>query len=281
MPTDPLLALAALPFPTIDPVIFSIGPLSVHWYGLGYVAGIVFAWWYARRLQANGALWKGGAAPLTAIDLDDFVLWAAIGVIAGGRLGYALFYDSATIMSDPLSLIAVWRGGMSFHGGIAGVTIAMMAFALRRGIPVFSMFDIVAAGVPVGLGLVRIANFIKPELWGRATDVPWAMVFPGAGDEPRHPSQLYEAFLEGIVLFVLLRFLTHSRLALKRPGLTAGMFIAGYGLARIVVEFFREPDAQIGYLTGGWLTMGMLLSIPMVVLGLWLIVMSRRTSASP
>lgn len=271
------LALAALSFPDIDPVIFSIGPLSVHWYGLGYVVGIVFAWWYARRLQANAGLWANEKAPMAALDLDDFVLWAAIGVVAGGRLGYVLFYDFAKFAENPLSLAAVWQGGMSFHGGIFGVTLAMILFAWKRGIPVLSLFDIVAAGVPVGLGLVRVANFIKPELWGRATDMPWAVVFPGAGDEPRHPSQLYEAVLEGLVLFVLLRIATHRFGTLRRPGLTAGIFTLGYGLSRILVENFREPDAHIGFLTGGWLTMGMVLSLPLVLFGVAMILIGLRS----
>lgn len=269
-----------LAFPAIDPVLFSIGPVAVHWYGVGYVVGIVFAWWYAKRLIANEALWPGGRAPLGAADLDDFVVWAALGVMIGGRLGYVLFYvlaqDPRPFLDNPFSALAVWQGGMSFHGGIAGVTIAMIIFALRRGFSPFSLFDVVGAGVPVGLGLVRITNFIKPELWGRPADVPWAVVFPGAGDLPRHPSQLYEAALEGLVLFVILRICTHRFSTLSRPGLTAGIFIACYGAARIFVENFREPDAHIGYLAGGWLTMGMVLSLPMMLLGLWLIWRARK-----
>lgn len=276
----PVTTQAALTFPVIDPVLFSIGPLAIHWYGLGYVVGILFAWWYAKRLIANDRLWAGGQAPIGAADIDDFVVWAAIGVIVGGRLGYVLFYSllhgGGEILDNPLGVLAIWQGGMSFHGGIAGVTIAMVVFALKRGLSPFSLFDVVAAGVPVGLGLVRVANFIKPELWGRPTDVAWAFVFPGAGDLPRHPSQLYEAMLEGAVLFVVLRLLTHRFGALRRPGLTAGVFILGYGLARILVENYREPDAHIGYLAGGWMTMGMVLSLPMVLLGLWLIGRSRR-----
>ena len=278
-----ILTQAALAFPAIDPTLFSIGPLSIHWYGVGYVVGIVFAWWYAKRLAANRALWGGRQAPIGGLDLDDFVVWAAIGVIVGGRLGYVLFYvllqDPRPFLDNPLGIFAVWQGGMSFHGGIAGVTIAMIVFALRRGFSPFSLFDVVAAGVPVGLGIVRVANFIKPELWGRSTDVPWGVVFPGAGDLPRHPSQLYEAVLEGLVLFVILRICTHRFGTLQWPGLTAGIFIAGYGAARIFVENFREPDIQIGYLAGGWLTMGMVLSLPMVLLGLWLVWRARRVPA--
>lgn len=274
-----LLPLAALPFPDIDPVIVELGPLAVHWYGLGYVAGILFAWWYGRRLLANVALWRDGQPPLKPDDLDDFILWAAVGVVLGGRIGYILFYDLARYVENPLAILAVWEGGMSFHGGFIGTTIAMILFARSRGAGVWSMFDVVAAGVPVGLGLVRVANFINSELWGRATDVPWAFVFPNGGEVPRHPSQLYEAALEGLVLFLVLRLLTHGFLRLKSPGFVAGAFVAGYGLSRIVVEFFREPDAQLGYLFGGWLTMGMVLSVPMVLVGLWAMLRARRAAA--
>jgi phosphatidylglycerol:prolipoprotein diacylglycerol transferase len=262
------LPLAALPFPAIDPVALSLGPLQVHWYGLGYVAGILFAWAWARRLAARASLWAGGVSPVSHADLDDFVAWAAAGIILGGRVGYILFYDFAAIIENPLRAFAVWDGGMSFHGGFLGCTLAMILFARRRGIPVWSMFDVVAAGVPVGLGLVRVTNFINDELWGRVSDVPWAVMFPSGGGVPRHPSQLYEAALEGIVLFIVLHILI-ARGALKFPGLIAGAFVAGYGLSRIAVEFFREPDAQLGFLAGGWLTMGMLLSLPMVLAGLW------------
>lgn len=275
-----LLAIStlAIAFPQIDPVIFAIGPVAVRWYGLGYVAGILFAWWYGRRLVSNPHLWRNGTAPMTPADLDDFVIWAAIGIVVGGRLGYVLFYDFARIVADPLSVLAIWQGGMSFHGGFLGATIAMIAFARRRGIPVWSMMDTIACGVPVGLGLVRIANFINSELWGRVTDMPWAVLFPNGGPLPRHPSQFYEAILEGLVLFLLLRFLTHGRKKLKTPGIVSGTFVAGYGLSRITIEFFREPDAHIGYLAGGWLTMGMVLSLPMLILGIWAVTHSIRNS---
>ena len=263
------LPLAALPFPNIDPVIVQIGPLAIHWYGLGYIVGILFAWWYGKRLLATPRLWQDGTAPMKPEDLDDFLVWAAIGVVLGGRTGYVLFYDLARYIQNPLDIIAVWQGGMSFHGGLLGVTLAMVLFARKRGIPVWSLIDTVAAGVPVGLGLVRVANFINSELWGRVTSVPWAMEFPTGGPFLRHPSQLYEAFFEGLVLFFVLRFLTHSRLRLKTPRFIAGAFVCGYGLSRIFAEFFREPDQQIGYLTGNWLTMGMVLSTPMVLIGVW------------
>jgi phosphatidylglycerol:prolipoprotein diacylglycerol transferase len=274
-----LLPLAALPFPDIDPVIVQIGPLAIHWYGAAYIVGILFAWWYAGRLVRNEKLWASGVTPMKPEDLDDFLVWAAVGVVLGGRVGYILFYDLARYIQNPLDIFAVWQGGMSFHGGFAGTTLAMILFARSRGIRVWTMFDVVAAGVPVGLGLVRLTNFINSEIWGRPSDVPWAVVFPNGGPLARHPSQLYEAALEGLVLFIVLRILTHGLLKLKRPGFIAGAFVAGYGASRIFVEFFREPDAQLGYLFGGWLTMGMVLSIPMVVLGVWAMVTAKPASA--
>ena len=269
------LPLTALPFPNIDPIILRIGPLAIHWYGVGYIVGILFAWWYAKRLAANARLWADGVLPMKPEDLDDFVLWAAVGVVAGGRVGYILFYDLPKYLANPLDIFAVWQGGMSFHGGILGVTLAMILIARRRGIHVWSLFDVVAAGVPVGLGLVRVANFINSELWGRPTDVAWAVEFPNGGPFPRHPSQLYEALLEGLVLFLVLRLLTHSGLKLKTPRFVSGAFVCGYGMSRIFVEFFREPDAQLGYLLGGWLTMGMVLSLPMVLVGVWAMATAR------
>jgi phosphatidylglycerol---prolipoprotein diacylglyceryl transferase len=270
-----LTPLAILPFPAIDPVIFSIGPLAVHWYGAAYVAGILLGWFYARRIVANDTVWANGTSPMTLADIDDFLMWAALGIVAGGRIGYVLFYDFASLAANPLSLFAVWNGGMSFHGGLIGTTVAMILFARARQIPIWSLFDVVAAVVPIGLFFGRIANFINSELWGRVTDVPWAFVFPTGGPLPRHPSQLYEAALEGVVLLVVLAALIYRSGMLARPGFIAGAFVAGYGLARIVVEFFREPDSHIGYLAGNWLTMGMILSLPMVALGLWAMVASR------
>ena len=275
-----LLPMASLSFPNIDPILVQIGPLAVHWYGIGYIVGILFAWWYAKRLVTNTRLWPDGVLPMKPIDLDDFIVWAAVGVVLGGRTGYVLFYDLKRYIDHPLDIFAIWQGGMSFHGGLLGVILAMTLFSIKRGIRTWSLFDVVAAGVPVGLGLVRIANFVNAELWGRVTDVSWGVVFCNerlqqtvagcvAGLEPRHPSQLYEALLEGLVLFLVLRFLTHSRLKLKTPRFVGGAFICGYGLSRIFVEFFREPDQQLGYLLGGWLTMGMVLSLPMVLAGIW------------
>ena len=276
---ETLLPASALAFPNIDPVIFSIGPLAVHWYGLGYVVGIMFAWWYGKKLLRSHRLWAHNQPPMAPEALDDFVIWAALGVVLGGRIGYVLFYNFSYYISNPIAIPAVWDGGMSFHGGILGTTIAMILFARSRGIKVWSMFDVVAAGVPVGLGVVRVANFINSELWGRVSDAPWAVYFPNGGPLPRHPSQLYEAFLEGLVLFFVLFLLVWIGRKLKKPGFIAGAFVTGYGLSRIAVEFFREPDAQLGYLVGGWLTMGMVLSVPMVLIGLWAIWRANRAAA--
>jgi phosphatidylglycerol:prolipoprotein diacylglycerol transferase len=274
------LHIAEIPFPNIDPVLLTIGPLAIHWYGIGYIVGILFAWWYARRLASNPTLWPGGTLPMKPDDIDDFVVWAAIGVVLGGRTGYILFYDLPRYLANPLDVFAVWQGGMSFHGGLLGVLLAMILFSRSRGIRTWTLFDIVCAGVPVGLGLVRLANFINSELWGKLTSVPWAIEFPNGGPFPRHPTQIYEALLEGLVLFSVLRFLTHSRLRLATPGFVAGAFVCGYGLARIFVEFFREPDKQLGYLLGtDWLTMGMVLSTPMVLIGLWAMATAKRAPA--
>ena len=270
---------ALMPFPEIDPVAFSLGPIAVHWYGLAYVAGILCGWLYARRLARNDALWPNDRSPITATHLDDFLVWVAVGIVLGGRIGYILFYDFAAVVENPVRAIQIWNGGMSFHGGFLGATLAMVFFARRNGIPVLSMFDIVATVVPFGLLFGRIANFINAELWGRISDVPWAVVFPTGGPFSRHPSQLYEAGLEGVVLLLLLAALVFGAKALKRPGLVSGAFLCGYALSRIFVEFFREPDAQLGYLAFDWLTMGMLLSLPMVALGLWLMLRARASGA--
>lgn len=269
------MPLFALPFPAIDPVLIEIGPFAIRWYALAYIAGIFFAWWYAKQLAKNASLWGPRGAPMTGADLDDFVVWAAIGIVAGGRLGYVLFYDLPYFVDNPLDIFAVWHGGMSFHGGFLGVILAMTLFARRRKIPVWSFIDTIAPGITIGLFFGRMANFINAELYGRVTDVPWAFVFPTAGDEPRHASQLYEAALEGLVLFAVLRVLTHRYHKLSTPGFVSGAFCAGYGVARTFVEFFREPDIQIGYLAGG-LTMGMLLSIPMILFGVGLMIWSAR-----
>ena len=269
---------AIMPYPQIDPIAFSIGPVAVHWYGIAYVVGIMLGWFYARKLIETPRLWAG-EAPATRTQLDDFLVWAAVGIILGGRIGYILFYDFANVAAEPLRALQVWNGGMSFHGGLAGTTLAMILFARRNGIAVWSLFDIVAAVVPIGLFFGRIANFVNGELWGRLSDAPWAVIFPEADPFARHPSQLYEAGLEGIVLLAVLALAVYRFGALKRPGLVTGIFVAGYALSRITVEFFREPDPQLGYLFGGWLTMGMLLSLPMLALGLWAIFRARTADA--
>jgi phosphatidylglycerol:prolipoprotein diacylglycerol transferase len=211
-------------------------------------------------------------------QIDDFILWVAIGVVAGGRIGYIFFYDFASIAANPMRAIEVWNGGMSFHGGFIGATLAMVFFARKHQIRLWSLFDLIASVVPLGLFFGRIANFINGELWGRPADVPWAMAFPTGGPFPRHPSQLYEAVLEGLVLLIVLQILARAFGALKAPGRITGIFVAGYAAARILVEFFREPDVQIGYLFGGWLTMGMVLSLPMLLIGLWIFLRSRSTA---
>ncbi|HVY21566.1 MAG TPA: prolipoprotein diacylglyceryl transferase [Bauldia sp.] len=273
------MELLALPFPAIDPVLVTIGPLSIRWYALAYIAGIFLAWWYCKRLANNARLWGPAGAPMKGSDLDDFVVWAALGTVGGGRLGYILFYDLQHYLRDPADILAVWHGGMSFHGGFLGMMLAMTLFARRRHIPAWSLIDLVATAVPFGLFFGRLANFINGELWGRVTDVPWAMVFPNAGDLPRHPSQLYEAALEGIALFIVLRLATHRYHKLATPAYVSGVFCAGYGVTRTLAELFREPDVQIGYLFGG-LTEGMLLSIPMILFGVALIVWSSRRKAA-
>ena len=265
-----------MPFPDINPIALQIGPLAVHWYGLAYVAGILLGWLYARRLALKASLWRGDASPITPTHLDDFLVWAAAGIILGGRIGYILFYDLGPVLAEPVRAIQIWNGGMSFHGGLIGTTLAMILFARRNAIPMWSMFDIVAAVAPIGLFFGRIANFINGELWGRLSSMPWAVVFPNGGPFARHPSQLYEAALEGIVLFVILNLLIRFAGALKHPGMVSGVFVAGYAVARITVEFFREPDAQLGYLAGGWLTMGMVLSMPMVLIGIAIALRARR-----
>ncbi|WP_081158387.1 prolipoprotein diacylglyceryl transferase [Ensifer aridi] len=272
--------LSILPFPDIDPVIFTIGPLAVHWYGLAYVAGILLGWFYARRIVQNASLWHKGTPAFTPEQLDDFLLWAAGGIVLGGRIGYILFYDLGSVIENPIRAVEIWNGGMSFHGGLLGTTLAIIVFARKNAIPLWSLFDVVAAVVPIGLFFGRIANFINGELWGRLSSMPWAIVFPTGGPFARHPSQLYEAALEGLLLLSLLAYFVYRRKALKTPGLVTGIFVCGYAASRIFVEFFREPDAQIGYLAGGWLTMGMVLSLPMALAGIWAIARARRAAAA-
>jgi phosphatidylglycerol---prolipoprotein diacylglyceryl transferase len=259
-----MLILPILTFPHIDPVLISIGPLAVRWYALAYIVGIIAGWIYARAIIASPRLW-GGPAPLTVAAYDDFIVWITLGIILGGRIGYVLFYNFPHFSEHPIEIFQLWNGGMSFHGGVLGSVLATVLFALRRGIPILSLGDVTLAVTPIGLFLGRIANFINGELWGRPSDVAWAMIFPSGGPIPRHPSQLYEAALEGLLLLVVLGVLVRCG-ALKRPGLVSASFAVGYGVLRIFCEFFREPDAQLGFLWGG-LTMGMLLSIPLILAG--------------
>jgi phosphatidylglycerol:prolipoprotein diacylglycerol transferase len=264
---------SVLKFPAIDPVLVTIGPFAIRWYALAYIVGILLGWLYARALILNDKLW-GGPAPFTTLDFDDFVVWVTLGIILGGRTGYVLFYNLPYFAAHPLEIIEFWKGGMSFHGGFTGCVLAVALFARHRGIPMLSLGDITCAVGPIGLFLGRLANFVNGELWGRPSDVPWAMVFPRADDLPRHPSQLYEAGLEGIVLFIVLAIAMRSG-ALKRPGLTIGIFAVAYAIARTICELFREPDIQLGFLWGG-LTMGMLLCVPLLLAGLVFIAIAMR-----
>jgi phosphatidylglycerol:prolipoprotein diacylglycerol transferase len=273
----PFLTIA---FPAFDPIAISLGPIAIRWYALGYIGGIVLGWMYARALIKRPNLWDGGS-PITLLDMDDFILWVTVGIILGGRTGYVLFYNLPFFIQHPAEILELWKGGMSFHGGFLGCVAAVMLFCWKRNLPTLSLGDITCGVAPIGICLVRLTNFINGELWGRPADssVPWAMVFPNGGPLPRHPSQLYEAALEGIVLFTILALMIRFG-ALKRPGLILGSFIAIYGLARIVGEFFREPDPQLGFLWGG-LTMGMLLSVPMIIAGAIIIVVAwHRTNSN-
>jgi phosphatidylglycerol:prolipoprotein diacylglycerol transferase len=273
------MLLLVIVLPVFNSIAIAIGPIAIRWYALAYIGGIVLGWIYARSLVKNDGLW-GGMAPITLPQLDDFILWVTLGIILGGRTGYVLFYNFPFFIEHPLEIVELWKGGMSFHGGFLGCVAAVILFCRAHDIPILSLGDITTAVGPIGLFLGRIANFINGELWGRQADptLPWAMVFPNdALQLPRHPSQLYEAGLEGIVLFTILAVMIRMG-ALKRPGLILGSFIMLYGLARIAGEHFREPDPQLGFLWGG-LTMGMLLSVPMLVAGAILIVLAWRRKA--
>ena len=261
-------------YPVIDPVLLRLfGWPIIRWYALAYIGGILAGWGGARLLVGRPALWGTRLRP-TELSIDDLVVYIAIGIIGGGRLGYILFYNPAFFLAHPLEIVMVGNGGMSFHGGLIGASLAMVVFARRNGFALDSVTDPVAAVVPIGLFLGRIANFIKPELWGRPTDVPWAMIFPGSDGQPRHPSQLYEAGLEGLALFTLL-WIIIARGGLRRDGLVTAWFCIGYGIARIISEFFREPDKQLGYLFQG-ATMGMLLSVPLILIGVVLLARALR-----
>ncbi len=265
----------ALQFPNIDPVAVSLGPLKVRWYALAYLAGFILGWRYILYLIGIDKDKTDGVRRVEKIEIDDFMTWAILGVILGGRAGYVLFYQFSLYASHPLEALALWHGGMSFHGGALGVIIAMIVFAARRKLPVLRLTDLVCCAVPIGLFFGRIANFINGELFGRVTSVPWGMVFPYGGDAPRHPSQLYEAALEGFALFTVMALLAHREAVRNRPGILSGVFLIGYALSRIAIENFRQPDEQIGFLFGG-ITMGQLLSVPMIVFGLTLIARACR-----
>lgn len=258
-------------FPNIDPVLIEVGPLAVRWYSLAYVFGIVFGGLYADWLNKKAPIQKNLKV------FDDFMVWAIIGIVVGGRLGYVLFYNFDYYSSHILEALKVWHGGMSFHGGFLGVIIASIIFCKRRNVKIWVLFDLLACAAPIGIFLGRLANFINAELYGRITDVPWAIIFPGGGDLPRHPSQIYQAFFEGLVLFLVL-FLVANYTKLKElSGVLSGIFVAGYGLSRIIVENFREPDAQIGFLFGS-ITTGQLLSFPMIIGGIAIIIFALKKS---
>jgi phosphatidylglycerol:prolipoprotein diacylglycerol transferase len=263
-----------LPFPIVDPVAVNLGPLPLRWYALAYLGGFVVAWFGMRILVSEPALWRAAQVRPARAEIDDLVANVALGVIIGGRLGHVLLYDPHHYFAYPLEILQTWKRGMAFHGGLAGAMIGMVLFVRRTGAPFLTVCDLCAAVAPAGLFFGRLANFIKPEMWGRPTDVPWAMVFPGAGDVPRHPSQLYEAGLEGLALGSLLWVAAQAG-ALRRPGLVTGLFGVGYGLARIFCEFFREPDPIQEALSNG-LTMGMLLSAPLVAIGAGVICYALR-----
>lgn len=260
----------------LDPIALQLGGFALRWYSLAYIVGIIAAWvLLARMIRRPGS-------PMTAAHLDDLITWCTLGVILGGRTGYVLFYNPAQYLADPLAFFKLWEGGMSFHGGLAGVILAIVLYARSQGLSALRILDYAAVVTPIGLLLGRLANFVNGELWGRPTNGTWGIIFPDAGPEPRHPSQLYEAATEGLLLLVILSILFWATNARMKPGLLGGVFIAGYGLSRFVIEYFREPDAQLGVLSMG-LTMGQLLSLPMILFGLFLLATTngRRPSNLP
>jgi phosphatidylglycerol:prolipoprotein diacylglycerol transferase len=279
-------------FPDFDPVLIHLGPLAIRWYALAYVAGILIGWRYVVRLTRTPSLWQGSAPSATPLQIDDLVLWITLGIILGGRIGYVLFYDFKAMMADPMEIFKVWHGGMSFHGGFLGVALAIIIFSRVNKLNMLRLADVVAPCAPIGLFFGRIANFVNGELWGRPTNLPWGMVFCNShiaaanqGDCPagllaRHPSQLYEAGLEGIVLFLVLLWATHKAKWLNREGAITGLFLTGYGLARVALENVRQPDRQMPDFPLG-LTMGMMLSIPMILVGVWLIWRGLRKPPAP
>jgi phosphatidylglycerol---prolipoprotein diacylglyceryl transferase len=260
----------AIPYPVINPVALAVGPFVVRWYALAYIAGLVTGWRYC--------LWMASQPPRVARreDVDDFLVWATLGVILGGRTGYVLFYRPEFYFANPSEILKLWHGGMSFHGGALGVVVAIWLFSRQRKINLLAFADIITPAVPIGLFFGRIANFINDELWGRVTNVRWAMVFPSDPEHlPRHPSQLYEATLEGIVLFAVLFFVMRRTDARRQPGTLSGTFLCGYAIARIIGECFRQPDANLGFIFWG-ITMGQILSVPVLAVGVWLLWYARR-----
>jgi phosphatidylglycerol:prolipoprotein diacylglycerol transferase len=266
--------LLALIFPAIDPVAISIGPLAIRWYALAYVAGLILGWRAVRGLAHRHP------GVMSDKDVDDLLLWATIGVVVGGRLGYVVVYNPVYYLHHLQDIFAIWQGGMSFHGGLVGVAVAIIVFCRMRQLRPLRVADLVACQVPIGLFFGRIANFINGELWGRPTDAPWGMIFPDprAGGIPRHPSQLYQALLEGVLLYIILWQWRRRTGARMRPGELTGVFCVGYGVARVIGELFRQPDPQLGFLFAG-ITMGQLLSVPLILIGLWLIVRARIRAA--
>jgi len=256
-----------LTYPDIDPVALSLGPIKIHWYGLMYLVGFAAAWWLG-QMRA-----KLPSSPMKVDQVSDLIFYCAMGAVLGGRLGYVFFYDFSSFLADPISLFMVWQGGMAFHGGLIGVIVAMILFARKLGVSFWEIADFTAPLTPIGFGAVRFANFINGELWGKVTTVSWGMVFPHAGNLPRHPSQLYQSLLEGLALFLILWLFSKK----SRPmGAVSGLFLVSYGAFRIFVEFFRQPDAHIGYLALGWVTQGQLLSLPMVLGGLGLLIWAYK-----
>lgn len=273
------MSLFVIPFPVVDPVAVEIGPVEVRWYGLAYMAGLLLAWLYVKSLLSNKPLWAG-KPPAGPHIADDILLWSTLGVVIGGRLGNVLFYNPVYFFNNPLEIVQLWKGGMSFHGGLLGVVLANYLYARAKNLPFLSLGDLGCAAAPLGLFFGRLANFVNQELVGRPTDVPWAMIFPYVDDIPRHPSQLYEAFLEGLLLFAVCRYFTHHREALTRPGFVSGVFFAGYGIARITGEVFRQYDPD-HILSTGVTTPGMVYCIPMVAFGAWMMWRAGRERAAP
>lgn len=261
-------------FPNIDPVALALGPILIRWYSLAYLTGFLGGWWYAKKIIS-----KDPDSPLTHDHIDDFILWVIFGVILGGRLGYVLFYNLPYFIGNPSEILQVWHGGMSFHGGLLGVVLAIISFALKHKIPMLRLGDIAACAAPIGIFFGRITNFINGELFGRKTDAAIGIIFPHGGPNPRHPSQLYEAVLEGLVLFVILYIAAQSQKIRQSYGFLTGLFLSWYGMSRFIVEFFREPDAQLGFIIN-WVTMGQILTLPMIILGIALMTYSYKKHVS-